>query len=357
MNRPAALSGLLLVLVCGAEARADGEAGKPVVTFLVGDAGRAAIVDESIEPYFSLLQPLEMAAKTGSALEGADLAAQRAECKKRYQAGVIELSDEERQALTALVERVHAACAAEYPLLAKTPWSFIPLADTLEGGLPHTRGRSIVLPQVVLHMMVRAAKKPDEPIAPEMCGLLAEEQAHVLQRLYPELFAPLYTEGWGFLRAKDVASDAWLDRRRVTQPDGVDVGWLYPVKEDGGTTTIQPLMILREGPEPLRMPADLQLIAVTMEKKDGVFRPKEEGERPVFRDLTELSAYQNLWGGVEETFHPNEIFASLFAMMVVKDHFQGEGLLQASDIVGKDLEKLRTWCRKSFVVKGAPTPK
>ena len=357
MDRRLAPLGLALLLALGAEARADGAAGTPSVTFLEGEAGRKAIVDESVEPYFSLLQPIEMAAKTKASLEGADLAAQRADCRRLYQEAVIAVTDEEKKAVTALVTRVHGAWASQYPLLAKTAWSFIPLADTIEGGLPHTRGSSIVLQQAVLHMMVRAAKKPEDPITPEMLGLLAHEQSHVVQRLHPEMFARLYTGAWGYVRAKDVASHPWLDRQHLGNPDGIDVGWVFPLKEDGATTYIQPLVVFSEGPEPRSMPQDFQAIGVTMEKKGDAFRPKEDGERPLFRDLGTLPAYQDLWGGVGETFHPNEIFACLFAGMVVKDHFKGPGLERPSEAAGKDFARLRSWCRENFSGKAALAPK
>ena len=38
------------------------------VAFLSAEEARAAIVDDSLEPYFDLLQPMEMSAKTGAAI-------------------------------------------------------------------------------------------------------------------------------------------------------------------------------------------------------------------------------------------------------------------------------------------------
>jgi len=54
------------------------------IRFLTQKEAAVAIVDESTEPYFSLMQPLEMIAKTSTPLEGKDLAAQRDECRARY---------------------------------------------------------------------------------------------------------------------------------------------------------------------------------------------------------------------------------------------------------------------------------
>ena len=80
------------------------EAGKSAVGFLTAKDAADAIVDESMEPYFSLLLPLEMHAKTGSSGPGANLAAQRDECRKRYRSAVLDFTDDEKAAMTAAAE-------------------------------------------------------------------------------------------------------------------------------------------------------------------------------------------------------------------------------------------------------------
>jgi hypothetical protein len=327
------------------------DAAAPAVAFLDGDAGRAAIVDETIEPYFSLLQPIEMAAKTGNPLEAKDLAAQRAECRKRYAAAVLDFTADEKAALTGMTGEVSAAWAAEYPLFSSTPWSFIKLADSFEAGFPHTRGRSIVFAPAVTEGFARSWKSDPKAAVAGAASLLVHEQSHVVQRLHPDVFAPLYTGVWGFVRAKDLASDAWLDKQHLGNPDGIDIGWAFPVKDGATTTLIQPLVVFSEGPEPRNMPNDMQMIAVTLEKKAGKLKPKEDAKgRPVFRPMP-LQGYDSLFGGIDETFHPNEIFACVFAAMVARDHFHGGPLSRSSDLVGKDFAKLRPWCREHFAAK------
>lgn len=99
------------------------------------------------------------------------------------------------------------------------------------------------------------------------------------------------------------------------------------------------------------MPQDMQMIAVTLEKKGAVLRPKEDATgKPIFRAMP-LAGFDSLFGGIGETFHPNEIFACLFSAMVARDHFHGGGLSTTCDLVGKDFSKLRPWCREHFAVK------
>ena len=341
----------LIATVASLRTAAFAKDAAPAVAFLDGDAGRAAIVDESIEPYFSVLQPIEMTAKTGKPLEAKDLAAQRDECRKRYAAAVLDFTADEKAALSAFTTEVGAAWASEYPLFSKTPWSFIKLADSVEAGLPHTRGRSIVFAPSVTEAFAKSWKSDSKAALVGAARLLVHEQSHVVQRLHPEAFAPLYTGVWGFVRAKDLASDAWLDKQHLGNPDGIDIGWAFPMKEGPTTTLIQPLVVFSEGPEPRNMPNDMQMIAVTLERKAGKLKPKEDAKgHPVFRSMA-LSGVDSLFGGIGETFHPNEIFACLFAAMVTRDHFHGGPLSRSSDLVGKDFAKLRPWCREHFTSK------
>src|SRR5580693_449405 len=69
------------------------------------DQARAAIVDETAEPYFKRLQPIEMAAKTGAPVPGQNLAEQQDNCRKRYQDAVQDFTPAEKQAISWYVSK------------------------------------------------------------------------------------------------------------------------------------------------------------------------------------------------------------------------------------------------------------
>jgi hypothetical protein len=354
--RPAvALVAAILAMAASGTAEAD-ESG-PRIDFLDVEAAKAAIADESLEPYFSLLEPLEMAAKTGKPLEAKDLKAQREECRTRYQQGVRAFTDEEKTALTSAVRRLHAAWADPYPRIADLPWSFLGVENTVEGGLPHTRGRSIVVPRSV-GVAIAAAETIGGAAARRNVELLVHEQSHVLQRLEPALFEPLYTGDFGFVRAQEVALHRLIAPRHVVNPDGVRVEWVFPRKEGEVTTYLHPLVAFAEGAESPRMPYDMAVLAVEVVKSERGFEPKEDSEgRPLARPLGSIRDYGERFGGIFENFHPNEIFAVLFATLVLQDHFEGRGLPRPSAAAGKDWAKLRPWCREAFAAKAAATTK
>ena len=340
---------LLLVAATPAALRADDAAASQVeVRFLDRKGAAAAIVDESMEPYFSLLQPLEMIAKTGSPLAAKDLPAQRDECRKRYQEGVLEFTDAEKSAIGDAARAVSAALKDAYPLFASTPWSFLKLDDAFEGGMPHTRGPHIVFSPSVAAMFAGARAGGADPAHSVLGEVLVHEQCHVVERAHPKLFADLFVNVWGFVRAEGLESCPQLTKVQLKNPDGVDVGWVFPEKEGGSTVYWQPLVVLRDGVERPRMPRDFVTIGVRCVKKGRAFHPEMSKEAtPVTMPLDEINAYHAAFGHVDENFHPNETFAVLFSWLAMKDHVgaAGPGLDDHSSV---DFTKLREWCKKHF---------
>jgi hypothetical protein len=174
------------------------------VTFLDIEAGKAAIIDDSLDPYFDQLQPMEMSAKTGSAISGKTLEEQRQQCRRRFQAGVREFSDEEKKAITRCVKGLYPALGQQYPVFAKTPWSFLKVSDSIEGGLSHTRDKYIIFSERTCSRIARLYQTDPERAAMSFGRLLVHEQMHVFQRVNPGFFDSLYTDIWGFVKAKGI---------------------------------------------------------------------------------------------------------------------------------------------------------
>lgn len=346
---------LLLPVFSGAPAVEGKEAAKPTVTFLSAEEAAKALVDESIEPYFSLLQPIEMRAKTGGeALAAQELGAQRDECRERYRRGVREFDDDQKAAITSLAERLHAAWSTAYPRLADLPWSFLGVEDSIEGGLPHTRGRHIVLGTSVARA-IAASVRAGAAAQREQIGLLAHEQCHVLQRLDPALFRPLYVS-WGFARADGLTPAPEVLPRHVVNPDGPRVEWVFPVGRGASAIWHHPLVAFRDMESP-NMPRDMEVLSVEMTKDGASYRPKRDAEgKALLHPLESVTPYGDAFGGIGENFHPNEIFAVFLSTMVVHDSFGGGGLPRPCDAAGKDFTTFRAWCRKNLIGRAAPVP-
>ncbi len=310
-----------------------------VVGFPDLEAARAAMTDEEIEPYISTLQTAEMSAKTGSEITGEGLAAQRAECRKRFAAGTIQFTDDEQAQLRWLAERVTDRYLGDYPLLAGLPWSFIKVKRSIEGGLPHTRGAHIVLTGSVASQIAAMRERAEEAAIRGMGSLLIHEQLHVAERAHRDVFEKLYTEEWGFERVESLPTCDWLDRNQVVNPDGVDIRWVRPFRRGEETIYVHPrVMFSDDGPK--RMPWGFRMVGVFLKKTtDGYSLQLNDDGIAAHASLRKIPEYRDLFKGIGNTYHPNEALASLFPRMVIAD---AAGKARSADA------GLRTWCRTNF---------
>ncbi|MFI4859662.1 MAG: hypothetical protein ACIAXF_03155 [Phycisphaerales bacterium JB063] len=345
---------LLMILAWITSAQAYAQEG-PAITFLAGDAARAAIVDESVEPYFSLLCLHEMEVKSGVAVEGDTPEAQRAFFAAHYAENTRDFSEDEQAVIAEVLSVVHAALAADYPRLAAVPWSFIKVTNAVEQGLPHTRGHSIVLPEGFLRQMVPMYRDHAERVLPMLVNLMIHEQMHVVQRLEPETFAPFYTEQWGLVQVDTIAYGEWLTQRQLINPDGVDVRWVQNVGTEAEPRYLQPNIIIeRFDDRPSRMPQDFVMVAVELEQGgDGVWRPVVGADgRPSVTPLRSEAGYMAHYGTSGNVYHPNESLADLFATAVLYDRVFPADAIGADQRAAMDsaLDPVRAMMRQSFGV-------
>ncbi len=325
--------------------------GAPEIHFLTKAEAQQAIVDDSREPYFCELQPLEIVAKTGSPTSGATLEEQREDCRQRYKAAVMEFSPQEEIALSWYVKKLYPPLAQHYPLFAAMPWSFIKVNPALEGGLPHTRGGNIVLSSHVLEAIVDfLSHEPGSTSITTVSDLLIHEQTHVFQRMHRQLFASLYHDFWGFQSVPPILPDPWLTKRHLTNPDAVECNWIFPIpgKEP---RWIWPLVILGETNGIPRMPQDFRTVGVELDKTDDGFmiRKSESGE-PVVTELLSIPEYRRLFPDTMDIYHPNEASADLFAKIYMYDAWIPKKTLTPDEQAKWEQEygPLRQWFQTHF---------
>jgi hypothetical protein len=324
-------------------------------TFLRAAAAKEAIADDSLEPYFELLQPMEMSAKTGAPIRGGTLAMQRAECRRRYRAEVREFSRAEEAMIRRHVEALQQALTAQYPLMARMPWSFLKLTDRIEGGLPHTRGEHIVLSEgVCAKALGRFRSTGESALLHDFLETLAHERVHVFQRTHPGHMDSLYKEQWGFIKAESIAGCPWLTMHQLANPDATDCTWILP---DGSARVkgrfLWPLVVLAEGEGLRRMPRDFRMVVVSLENSGDRYRVRVDQEgKPVFVSLVDVPVIRDLLelGGV--LYHPHESAASVFSRLLLWDHFLDIEKIDPERLqkIERRLAPLRTWFRVNLAL-------
>ena len=348
-----AVIGVLLSLVCVTHVSAQEELRQASVTFLDETAAKAAIVDDSLALYFDRLQTMEMSAKTGSPIGKTTIQQQHTECRRRYQAAVRTFTKQERDAIRWCVQELHPVLVKEYPLLAQMPWSFLKLSDRIEGGLPHTRGKHIILSETMCRQitMVRQRSAVFYFSALES---LAHEQMHVFQRTHPGHLDLLYKNLWGFQKAESIAGCPWLIKHQLVNPDAVDCCWILPVEKDKRTTYLWPLVVFSEGDGLKRMPADFRMLAISLEKTDEGFRVQTDNNgKPVCTDLLCAPEFRDVFPLTGSLYHPDEASADMFAKLLIFDHFLVKAHVAPEDKqkVEKHLAPLRKWFQENLRIR------
>ena len=332
-------------------------AAEPVAEFADLATAQVAIIDDHLEPYFSTLQPLEMAAKTGSALSPGTVAEQQAECRKRYQAGVRAFTPDEQAAVTWYVAKARTLLATDYPAIEQTPWRYIKVDDHIEGGLPHTRGEYVVFAQGFLaELSMAKSMLPEDTAMQQMGDTVIHEHMHVVQRLHPEMFTSLYTDLWHLRRAPRIVDCPWLVEHHLANPDGVDCGWVFPVVANGTTRWIWPLVIFGEVQGIAHMPNDFDMAAISLSDNNGAFTVVTTAEgKPVYVNLMSVPEYARLYVGSHNIYHPNESAADLFAKIVIFDALVNKAAIPEKRLaaIEANVAPLRTWFKAN---SRAPQP-
>ncbi len=300
---------------------AAAQAQQASIHFLSREQARAALTQGAARSYYARLQLAEMRAKTGLPLQNLTLQAARDQVREAYGAAAEDISADEQAALSDAIETLQPILQARAPLYARTPWSFIKVSKNIEGGLPHTRGDSIVLSDAVMAAIARAhaQAKPDPPT--RLWNLLVHEQTHVLQRHSPALFAPLYTEAFGFRQVALEPPPEWLRLRRVINPDAPDADWVFPIGDGGARRWVLPDLVLENLDNP-RMPQDFSIVALAVKQDGALWHYVDQAQPAALRSLSGLEAYVRAFPEHQELFHPNEICAVMLAELITGDDVQ-----------------------------------
>jgi len=315
------------------------------VECLSGEAARNAFVDEKSEPYFSLLQPREMAAKTGAQIVADTLQFQRDKARSAYLGAILDCTPEELEGLKGYISIIDSSVKPSYPRLVELPWRFIKVKDHIEGGLPHTRGNAIVLSESLLKSMSLSAQKQRWELG--LIHLLIHEQVHVIQRARSKEFAGLY-EQWGFRKANSISgAEVWLAIHQIVNPDGVDVLWVW--QAPGSARVIWPRVILAGESAKPSMPKDFRMVGIELvPAANGYLVQTDKKGEPRLRNLVDEPAYVDAFAGVTSLYHPNEIAADYLADLALWDCLLDKNKASAGRMAEMDerYKPIRKWAQQ-----------
>lgn len=313
---------------------------RPRTWYLNREEAKRAILDETYEPFFSRLQRGEIEAFTQQRQREESLEAMRASARAIFQEAVLEFSADEQAMLDAFIAALGER-AGDYPLLTEQPWWFIKVRSDHCGGFAHTRGPYLIFSARHLGAMTEAFARGED--SRRWQALLAHEQMHVLQRLYPSRFASLYTEVFGF-RHTSVPDHPDLVVRQLSNPDGLSGEWIVPLTGAAGEISYWwPRTLLRLTGEVPVMGRDFEGVAVGLQREGAGFTVRlDEAGEPVLAPLAQLAPFLDRFRIRSGKDHPNEIAAYLIARLVEEGAASGAG---SADPM---LEAFARWCLENL---------
>jgi hypothetical protein len=318
----------------------------PTVQFVSEDAAGEAIVQAVDATRLKQMAHWQLEAEVGAALEGDGDANVRQQYKQKLSKYTGAFTGGEKKAIRALLESMHGPIAAKYPKFAALAWSFIKVSNDVADGLPHTRGKHIILSSVAAAAMKRAHER-GEPMATRFGKrVLLHEQVHVFQRANRELFTPLYTEVWPFKRVERIEWPKNTDYAPVSNPDTVHKAWLYPIESGEGTRWILPRLVTRAPGKDMNWRGGMSTVGFDVVLQDGVTCIQTDADGKVqATPLRQIPAYRRAFPATTSNYHPTELAADYLAFLMIRDCLGRDQFKPETESV---MKQIRPWARKAF---------
>lgn len=286
------------------------------IDFLSKERGQVGILDESFEPYFSILQDREVHAFTKEWSNAKTIEETREFAKNKFQTAVIEFSEKEEECIKFVISKIDSILSGQnIELFEDHPWRFIKVEDWLCGSFAHTRGTYTILSQRYLDkytskFSTEMTEQEQKDLIVQLGGLLIHEQLHSIQRTHPKLFQTLYTDFWSFDKVSISPNLPELITNQLLNPDAPNADWIYK----NGKKMYWIRVLLDENSENPIMGKDFVSVVYEIEIFDGKYylRMNKKG-KPISFKIKKLKKYIKSFPISNGIDHPNEISAYMYS--------------------------------------------
>ena len=182
-------------------------------------------------------------------------------------------------------------------------------AEWLEGGMPHTHDKTVILPENWFKEVTSYFKDLDNKIAFNGSTLM-HELLHIHQRIKPDLYENIYRE-WGFIKVDFMDNMGHILELNRNNPDGMQDKWVWVDRSQRGQLKYYWIgALIKTEPYPVINQVNyyayqMNKIENTHEKDIKIVRLSENP--PIL--LSEFDSFNNYFGITNNHYHPNEIVA------------------------------------------------
>jgi len=314
-----ALSLIAVLVALPVRAQPAKDTAAPGIIFASVAQGKAVL--SAHDDYVRATAPLERSAR----LRTAD-AVDDERFLRHMQDAAMEWSDEQRKNLAPLIEVLER-------FLKGVRWKMpdrillVQTNDSLEDGLPHTRGNAILFPA----SFYRRGPGP-------VVFMLSHETFHVLSRHNAELREKLYA-AIGFRRCESVVIPPEIERLRITNPDTVESRHTISVKYRQQAVEALPYVRFRSGDiDPRQGFSHYIQEAWLLVDRQGTECRARSGEQNIVAPQELEGLYEQIGRNTTQSlFHAEEVLADNFALLFLASIRGSAPKVPSPDI----LEKLR----------------
>jgi len=323
----------------------------PVVNFLNKEEAKFAILDESFEPYYSILELREIEVLVGEKSPTNRLHEARNFTRSKFSKGMQDFTYDEKTCITYVINVINSILNENgYKVFTNQPWNLIKSENWLCGGSAYTRGEYIILSQRYLDKYINdwgpsIAKDDLNKLVIGLGGLLVHEKIHSIQRNHPEIFEVLYCSEWGFKKV-DVVSKSEVRLNQLTNPDAPKSEWAFLFEDNFYwiKTVINPKV------EQPTMGKDFMEIAFCIEQNYDKWNIKQDSlGRLIKFDLRNFESYIKSYPVERGLDHPNEISAYMFSQYFVSLYQEHEPFENCSSESLVNSNKFVNWMKKYLI--------
>ncbi|MGB0930971.1 MAG: hypothetical protein ACPGVB_09365 [Chitinophagales bacterium] len=288
--------------------------GGKMVEYMTEEAGEVLILKDDLEPFFEELGDLELEIRLKDNFKENDRAANIQQFKDQMKASVQEWKADELTFVKEIFEEAYSLCSQVTPELFPKNLQLILTDGTEENNAFYTRDAAIIIPRPTMQRMNNDKGRE------RFLQTMIHEVFHVYSRLNPEKQHQLY-ETIGYEKIENLDIGSMLQKRKLTNPDGVDYRFKINVVKSNGDAVPTILMIYSKHDEfTSENGSFFQYLAYDLFEIEAVDNGWQvvNGDEPTPLGIQKVSGFREQIGNnTDYIIHPDEVLADNVAILVM----------------------------------------
>lgn len=244
-----------------------------------------------------------------------------------------EWTHHEKKHLQQAIYNIQHKCWTWKMLMTNHKWTLISVDNHIDGGMPHTIYKAIVIPQWLREALCQDEQSTTYQNAIET---MIHEQIHCLQKQYPQLFEKLYND-WGYTKLSEhkhyhhIVRDIHQQFPRRTNPD-TPLEWILYKKW-------YQVVLFNDSPKSL---TDVSYVLIDLQEYATDRLPQQQ--QNAIMHQTDAEWFTDIFGHSAHCYHPDETSAVLLSQLIFDDYQNGSKLQHTSRAVHTLVSWIHQWC-------------